>query len=1159
MKPLILHLSDIHIHTYNRHDEYKKVFENHLYPTIKKIRNDNPNRQIIIVVTGDIIHLKLSVSNELYEMTFDFINNLIELSDFTIVTIGNHDYNEKNKDRVDILTNISNQILATENAKKYKFCKYSEVFELYGITFSHLSIYDGQSYWTLADDLSSKQRPYIGLFHGMINGVVNESNYTLKNDKVTPSKFEGFDYLLLGDIHKPNQIVNNNTNWRYPGSLIQQNMGESDYNNRGFLMWDIENNTVNFINIQQEFHYITLYLINGKCEIPSDICNNVKFRIFYDENSTYEERHNLETNLRQKYNVDGNVVFVPNFSNQSADGNNNDISMANLSNLDIHEQNQMILSLTDIEDDTKQKLVDVNKHINSKIENQNNTFGIWKPVTLKWNNLFTYGSGNEIDFSKVSGLAGIFANNSFGKSSIIEILLFAAFDKISKTNNNNDVLNASENEYDLSFVFETNGILYYIDKKGKRTKKTVKHIVDFYTYENGRKISLNGNNRIETYKKISTYLGTFDDFTITTLMTQFDNKGLINTKQTQRKTILRRFLGLEIFDKLYLAAKEEYDELKLALKQHDLDFIKNDIAQLNQNIVDFSDDIATNLDIVDIHKSKLDKLRKSLELKLAKQVTTVEDYKTDSEYISNIQFITNQITKFKDDITDTELQIKSIEDDLYSTTTELQDTNVKIDGVNAEIKNLEPKLTDLTDLHNRKNKGELIVADIIKYVKKIENLGTITSSNVIALQSIITSIINNSSLEYLHSYFNTLYLMCNQYMESVVKMNKYTDQLNHHRQNIDLLKGHEYDPNCEYCIKNDFVKNAKQSEIEYNILKSKYDDINDNINTVMNNINTTTNETLNRISETIQSLTERLTEVTNMYNEAYVIKQKYDDNLTTKSKLYNISVSISNKISKYNQLIYDNKNKISTLNNRIDDLNNRLGNIKSEYDRYKKYQSIISEQQDLSLVISKLRNSIKNTESEIETVRKEISRLERQKTVFEVGVEKNNELVQKITILEEKYSNYALYLDIVKNTLPNLLIQENLHILENEINSVISQLADFKLSFEYDKKDINIYTIKGNQKWSVQLNGGMETFISSIAIRVGLLNIKRGAKTNFILIDEGIGVLDKSKLEKLPHVFEYLESRYDFALFISHLDVVKDMANSIMTISKTNDKSLIVY
>ena len=38
---------------------------------------------------------------------------------------------------------------------------------------------------------------------------------------------EKYDYAMLGDIHKTDQKVDNDGRARYPGSLVQQNHGES--------------------------------------------------------------------------------------------------------------------------------------------------------------------------------------------------------------------------------------------------------------------------------------------------------------------------------------------------------------------------------------------------------------------------------------------------------------------------------------------------------------------------------------------------------------------------------------------------------------------------------------------------------------------------------------------------------------------------------------------------------------------------------------------------------------------------------------------------------------------------------------------------------------------------------------------------------------------
>ena len=45
----------------------------------------------------------------------------------------------------------------------------------------------------------------------------------------------------------------------------------------------------------------------------------------------------------------------------------------------------------------------------------------WSLQGLEWDNLFNYGEGNFIDFTKLEGIVGIFGKNYSGKSSIVRI------------------------------------------------------------------------------------------------------------------------------------------------------------------------------------------------------------------------------------------------------------------------------------------------------------------------------------------------------------------------------------------------------------------------------------------------------------------------------------------------------------------------------------------------------------------------------------------------------------------------------------------------------------------------------------------------------------------------------------------------------------------
>ena len=87
------------------------------------------------------------------------------------------------------------------------------------------------------------------------------------------SIFDNFDFAFLGDIHKTNQILDEEGKVRYPGSLVQQNFGES--NDKGYLVWDIENKD-EYYNSSIDLHNFSssLVLLIKLFLLLKDIDNN---------------------------------------------------------------------------------------------------------------------------------------------------------------------------------------------------------------------------------------------------------------------------------------------------------------------------------------------------------------------------------------------------------------------------------------------------------------------------------------------------------------------------------------------------------------------------------------------------------------------------------------------------------------------------------------------------------------------------------------------------------------------------------------------------------------------------------------------------------------------------------------------------------------------
>ena len=85
-------------------------------------------------------------------------------------------------------------------------------------------------------------------------------------------------------------------------------------------------------------------------------------------------------------------------------------------------------------------------------------------------------------------------------------------------------------------------------------------------------------------------------------------------------------------------------------------------------------------------------------------------------------------------------------------------------------------------------------------------------------------------------------------------------------------------------------------------------------------------------------------------------------------------------------------------------------------------------------------------------------------------------------------------------------------------------MAGFYIELEMENKNINAYICYGDEKWNLELSSGMERFVSSLAIRVGLINVSTLPRPNFIVIDEGFGTLDSDNIANMESAFNYLKN-----------------------------------
>jgi DNA repair exonuclease SbcCD ATPase subunit/DNA repair exonuclease SbcCD nuclease subunit len=564
----IAHISDTHILTLKRHDEFREVFEQ-IYKTL---REENVK---YIVHTGDLFHSKLQLTPECVTLAAEFLKSLADIAP-TFIIAGNHDTNLRNNKRLDSISPIVDAM----NYQNLYYLKNSGPEYTGDVVFNVLSIFDKEN-WVKFKEEDEPNFIKIALYHGAIKGVVTDTGYAIEHGDDDVSIFEGHDYAMLGDIHLANQKVDDEGRVRYAGSTIQNNFGEED--NKGFLIWDIKDKntfSVKHHTIKCPKPFATIKLASdGELITEPVLPKGARIRLVSEFNLPIDRVKTATDYAKSKYKPES-VTYV----NKATTNKESLEEISNLSktlNLrDLGVQEELIAEfLKDYNPDseTLEKIYTMNRKYASQAEqNEDIARNVkWKVKSLEWDNLFNYGEGNSLDFTKLNGIVGVLGKNASGKSSIWGSLLYTIFNNTDKNSRKNlNIINQTRDLGKGRVVLDIDGTDYVIERKSEKYIKKSKGVesteaktdVEFTTEAEGL---LTGLDRSDTDKAIRKYVGTIDDFLLTTMASQFNSLSFINEGSTNRKSILAKFLDLDIFEAKFKLAKADAADAKAVLKKLD--------------------------------------------------------------------------------------------------------------------------------------------------------------------------------------------------------------------------------------------------------------------------------------------------------------------------------------------------------------------------------------------------------------------------------------------------------------------------------------------------------------------------------------------------------------------------------------------------------------
>ena len=1040
----VIHIADVHIRNFKRHDEYESVFQR-VYDYCREEVQQNKNT--IIYLAGDIVHAKTDMSPELIVQTRNFFVNLAKIAPVILIA-GNHDMNLNNRNRLDALTPIVDSI----DTPDFFYLKETGVYTLGGVHFILNAVWEDPDNFIMAEDVVEDGIKVV-LYHGAIDKADIGLGHLIKNNRLSVEKFRGFDAGMFGDIHSF-QYLDGDGKFAYAGSLIQQNFGEGL--NHGIVHWNLKEGKSKFIPIHNEWAYYTVDIDGGNfVNLPTEfsIHNRVRVRSY---NTTNSDLFKAITKLKSIIKVDD--IRIQKFSTKLT-GNNSGSTISLEDVRDVEYQNKLISSYLEKNFAVEESVIDEVRKINRNINTQINKTAvlrnvIWTPVLFEFENMFSYGGNNKIDFTQMNGTYGIFAANASGKSSVLDALTFCLFDKCSRTFKASQVLNNKKDGFRCKFQFQINGQDYWIERVATKDKKGhVKVNVDFWYEQDGETISLNGDDRDGTNFAIRNYLGTYDDFIITALSLQGNNTNFIDKAQRERKDLLAQFLDLNLFEELNGIASDEIKSVQTLIKEFSRQDYSTKITEANDEHKRLSLRLEELNEEKDLHQRRIDSYNEEI-MTLTKALKPVDD----GLMGHNLEELIEKKAELARKVAACEWELTEMERQLEDENHILQEEQQKFDGM------------DYDDLTQRKTKREFLLT---------------------------------------------------RYTTVQSELSKTHIRITHNQSKIDNLSNHEYDPNCQYCVNNVFVKDAKEAETIIVELQSEY---------------------------------EKLKKQMDGYGDELDSIPSPDDELE-------IYAELQKKILQIQRSIHETEKKITRNKSNCVELSNTTMKVEELIHKFVENEGTIKENQGIQLKIADVEFRRDGLIGELKIVDRELISISGGAKVAEKMIQDCADSIKKLKELETQYLAYDYYLKAVnRNGVPYDLISDALPKVQAEVNSILSQIVEFEILFETDGKSINTYIVYDDENfWPLEMTSGMEKFISSLAIRTALVNVSSLPRPNFIAIDEGWGTLDSDNLNSLYMLFDYMKTQFDFMLTISHIDALRDIVDKVIEIKKENGFSNIRF
>jgi exonuclease SbcC len=644
-------------------------------------------------------------------------------------------------------------------------------------------------------------------------------------------------------------------------------------------------------------------------------------------------------------------------------------------------------------------------------------------------------------------------------------------------------------------------------------------------------------------KEIERLLGKKDNFMLINIMMQNNNISFKNKNQSERKKTLMQLLDLEKYEKIKKEVSSKYLEEKVKKEKLENITKNVDIISLEEESKKKEEEIKTLKDSIEKYNSNINIMLKNKEELMLNYTKINEDkMKEEPKIKKEIEKIINQnimneskITNLKRSITgsfeDYEItklrnseKYEELNKELQQKLTEkktLYETKNKSDNIDIEINELEVNIKDIIEQEEIYVKIKEEYEEICKeYNSKKELLNNILNvleyekENIKIVDKKISKITNNEELIRLKE--SKKILIENDEIEigkikdeleklerSVVQLNeniennsdvnelyiinenkkrelqKIGDEMDSKTKLLNHLETHEYNSECEQCMKNPKVIELFNIKEEIKILNEKKELINiDKTIDERKEIYEQNKMELNKCYKNINDNGSKL----KVLNENKINNEKYLVDVENKIKLIGIIERINNErnnldidklmeesenINKRMQLILKKMESKKDLENKLKDLENDKILIVKNNEMKEYNEKIENEIRRIKKVMEELKDKMKE-DSDNYTKIKSINEIENEKKLNIILLEKLNKELDEINIQKEniegnkliKNKTNELEIELKEKGKEILSLEKDLTKKEIEYNNLINNINNYRKNMGEIKDNEKIY-----KKW----------------------------------------------------------------------------------------------